>query len=204
MISKEVTTMKKLLVAGVFLFLCTVPLGLIAAQNKAVDKGSISLDIGTVLGLTFYAGDEDELDFAFGTDFDVYGFGPTLNVSYFIIDNLSIGGTLAFASLNPEGVAVNNVFKFMPEANFYIPIKKNSLVDLKGFIGYTSSKSAGVDAISQLSFGGGAAFVYLLTQNLGIYGGIDLSIGLDAKQGGTNVGQSYFGSGIAGGLKVFL
>jgi hypothetical protein len=204
MIPKEATTMKKLLVVGVFLFLCTVPLSLFAAQNKAVDKGSISLDIGTVLGLTFYAGDEDEIDFAFGTDVDAHGFGPTLNVSYFIIDNFSIGGTLSFASLNPEGAAVKNVFKFMPEANFYIPIKKKSLVDLKGFIGYTSSKSAGVDAISQLSLGGGAAYVYLLTQNLGIYGGTDLSLGLDAKQGGTNVGQSYFGFGIIAGLKVFL
>ncbi len=196
--------MKKLLVVGVFLFLCTFPLSLFAAQNEAVDKGSISLDIGTILGLTFYSGDNNEIDFAFGTDFDVYGFGPTLNVSYFVIDNLSIGGTLSYASLNPEGLVVNKVFKLMPEANFYIPIKEKSLVDLKGFIGYTSSKSAGVDAISQLSFGGGAAFVYLLTQNLGIYGGIELSYGFDAKQGGTNVGQSYFGSGIAGGLKVFL
>ena len=196
--------MKKLLVVGVLLVLCTVPICLFADQNIAVDKGSISLDIGTVLGLTFYAGDEDELDFAFGTDFDRYGFGPTLNVSYFIIDNFSIGGTLSFASLNPEGLDVNNVFKFMPEANFYLPIKKKSLVDLKGFIGVTTSKSAGADIISQLSFGGGAAFVYLLTQNLGIYGGIDLSIGLDAKQGGTNLGQNYFGTGIVGDLKVFL
>jgi hypothetical protein len=126
-------------------------------------------------------------------------------VSYFIIDNLSLGGTLVFASLKPKGGDADRAFKFGPEANYYIPLDKDKLlVDIKGLIGFESIKYAGSDAYNQLSFGGGGAVVYLLKPEFGIYGGVDLTFGLDAKSGGANVGGSYFLVGIGAGLKVFL
>jgi hypothetical protein len=195
--------MKKLLIVFTLMVFCIVPAAVFAA-NDATDKGSVVLDFGTVLGISFYSGDYEETDISLGTEFDGFGFQPSLNISYFLIDNLSLGGSIAFTSFKPKGFDATNWLRLGPEVNYYLPLEDDVLVDVKGFMSFNLLKFPASDAITQLAFGGGGAIMYMVKPAVGLYGGVDLTVGLDARQGGINVGGSYFGIGIGGGIKIFL
>jgi len=195
--------MKKLVIVFTLMAFCIVPAAVFAA-NDATDKGSVVFDLGSVLGVSFYTGDIERTDISLGTEFDGFGFQPSMNVSYFLIDNLSLGGTIAFVSIKPKGFSAETWLRFGPEVNYYLPLKDDMLVDVKGYISFNSYKVPGVDALTQLAFGGGGAIMYMVKPAVGLYGGVDLTLGLDARIGGTNVGGSYFGIGIGGGFKIFI
>ena len=189
--------MKKLLAIGVLMALCVVPAGLFAAQSESVDKGSVSFDLGPAFGFVLYTGDLD------ATAITILGGGP-YNVSYFIIDNLSIGGTFSFDSLKVKGSDALTDLTIGPEVNYYLPLKDKMLLDIMGQLQFTSSGGILTDPINQLAVGGGASVVYLFNKTVGVYGGGQILLGFDAKSGGTNVGGSYFSFGAGAGLKMFL
>ena len=192
--------MKKILVAAFLLMFCIVPIGLFA-ENDAIDKGSVEFGLGTAFNLSLYSGNLEATELTIGSG------GMLLSVGYFIIDRLSIGGSGYFYSLisNATTESSTKVF-FGPEVKYYIPVSEQVLVNLKGLFRIVSWEDPGdIDRSSRIWFGGGGAVTYLLTGNLGIYGGADIMFSPNYKDQGTEVtDSSYTLIAVEVGFRVFL
>jgi hypothetical protein len=179
---------------------CIVPIGLFA-ENDAVDKGSLEFGLGTVLNLTLYSGNLD------ATEFNIGSGGMGLSVGYFIIDRLSIGGSAYYWSRKYDGdIDSYNEYSIGPEVKYYIHVSEQVLINLKGLFRIVSWEDPGdIDRSSRIWFGGGGAATYLLTSNLGIYGGADIVFSPNYKNQGIEViDSSYTFIGAELGFRVYL
>ena len=176
--------MKRIMIVVAAAMFCLLPFGLFA--QDAIDKGSLEFGLGSIVGVTFWGGDlydPKETDFHIGSD------TITVNFGYFLMDSLSLGGSLGFNSNKVEDAdeASTNFF-IAPVVKYYFPVNEKFLVNAKALFGFSSVKLAGFDdATSQLFFGGGAAGTYLLTPNLGGFIGVDFTYGLDSRSGGDKI-----------------
>jgi hypothetical protein len=192
--------MKKILVAITLLMFCTVPICLFA-ENDAIDKGSVEFGLGTAFNLSLYFGNVEATEFTIGSG------SMLLSVGYFVIDKLSIGGAAYFYSLKYKAATESYTeFGFGPEVKYYIPTSENVLANLKGLFRIVSWEYPGdIDRSSQMWFGGGGGVTYLMTGNLGLYGGADIMFSPDYKYEGTKVtDSSYTAIDIEVGFRVFL
>ena len=192
--------MKKILVAITLLMFCIVPIGLFA-ENEAIDKGSVEFGLGTAFNLSLYSGNLEATEFTFGSG------GTWLSVGYFVTDKLSIGGYAYYWSWKYGGATESfNEFRIGPEVKYYIPVSEQVLVNLKGLFRIVSWEDPGdIDRSSRIWFGGGGAVTYLLTGNLGIYGGADIMFSPNYKEEGTEVtDSSYTLIAVEVGFRVFL
>jgi hypothetical protein len=192
--------MKKILVAITLLMFCIVPVGLFA-EHDAIDKGSVEFGLGTAFDLSLYFGNVEATEFTIGSG------GMLLSVGYFVIDKLSIGGAAYFRSLKYKAATESYTeFGFGPEVKYYIPASDQVLANLKGLFQIVSWESPGdIDRSSQIWFGGGGAVTYLMTGNLGIYGGADIVFSPNYSDQGTKVpDSSYTLIAVEVGFRVFL
>ena len=197
--------MKKHLSVIMFLVFCAFPLSLFA-DGKTIPKGTMEFGLGPVFGITLWTGSKYQNDFR-ETDF-LIGSGTTrFNTGYFIINGLSVGGTISYSSNKVKGAAdPTTVFSFGPVVKYYFPIKNRFLVAAKGLFEIKSTKTPGAaDAANQLSFGGGGAATYMLNKNIGVYGGLDILFFLDEKISGTATpNTSYTKIDLNAGVTIFL
>lgn len=197
--------MKKILAVIMFLMLCAFPVSLFA-DGKTIPKGTMEFGLGPVFGITLWTGSAYEGD-ARTTGF-LLGSGATkLNASYFIMNGLSVGGSISYSRTK---VKVNDdprtVFSLGPVVKYYFPIKNRFLVAGKGLFEISSIKQpAATDATNQLSFGVGGASTYLLNKNIGVYGGLDILFFLDEKSAGASIPDtSYTKIDLNAGVTIFL
>lgn len=197
--------MKKLLSVIMFLVFCAFPLSLFA-DGKTIPKGTMEFGLGPVFGITLWTGSKYQNDLR-ETDF-LIGSGVTrFNTGYFIINGLSVGGTISYSSNKVKGAAdPTTVFSFGPVVKYYFPIKNRFLVAAKGLFEIKSTKIPGAaDATNQLSFGGGGAATYMLNKNIGVYGGLDILFFLDEKISGTATpNTSHTKIDLNAGVTIFL
>jgi hypothetical protein len=173
------------------LVLCTLAASAVvpaafAAENEAVDKGSVLFDIGTAFVFSHFFNDPTETDIYLGG-------GGNLNVSYFVIDRFAVGGTVYFANLKWEGAPeARMMFMASPEVRYYFPLSDKTLWNLVGGVFYSSSRDPGDDPFTRLGFQGGGAFTYLLKTYFGLYVDARFVLALDGKKGGSTVADTGF------------
>lgn len=192
--------MKKILAVTAIVIFCIVPIGLFA-EHDAIDKGSFEFGLGTAFNFGIYSGNLEATEFSIGSG------GTMLNVGYFIIDKLSIGGAASYYNIKYGGATESYTEFFIgPEVKYYFPITDLLLANLKGLIRFISWEYPGdTDRSSQMWFGGGGAITYLLTDNLGIYGGADILFSPDYIDEGAEVDDSsYVLIDVQVGFTVFI
>jgi hypothetical protein len=179
--------MKKILVVAFLLIFCIVPIGLFA-ENESIDKGSVEFGLGTAFNLSLYSGNLEATEFTIGSG------GMLLSVGYFVIDRLSIGGFAYYYNWKYEGATESsNEYRIGPEVKYYIPVSEQVLVNLKGLFRIVSWEDPGdIDRSSRIWFGGGGALTYLMTGNLGIYGGANIVFSPNYSDQGTKVTDSSY------------
>jgi len=192
--------MKKFfIVIGVFV-LCIVPSNLFA-ENEATDQGSFEFGLGPILGIQLYKGNLEATEFTVGSGLTRFNFG------YFIANNLSIGGYLYFNSIKYEGDTESSTeFGIGPALSFYVPMTDRFLFNLYGSYELISWELPGdIDRSSVMAFGGGGAITYLITNNLGIFGGFGISYSPNYKIEGIEVADTSYTQIIVGlGFTVYI
>ncbi|MBN2322609.1 MAG: hypothetical protein JXQ30_02645 [Spirochaetes bacterium] len=182
--------MKKIvLISVVLIFIATA----VFAQDKATDAGSIEFDIGSIVDVTIYTGAAYQGDDSV-TDV-VVGSGVTsLNCSYFIIDNLAVGGKVFYESYKVKGNdEPDTILGLEPVVSYYAP-----LIDklyLRTYVGmmYISVQYAGyTESITQVGFDFSGGVMYLVTPHLGIYGGVTYATVLEAEYDGQKIPDSAY------------
>ena len=195
----------KYIVISIIALICIVPFS-VFAQNGATDAGSLVFDIGSIVDLTIYTGDLYKGDNQL-TDITI-GSGLTyLNCSYFVIDNLAVGGEILYNSVKVKGNDdPDTMFVIGPIVSYYIPIRDKLYFKAVVGIMFMSAQLAELpDPITQFGFGFGGGIIYLLTPNLGIYGGVTYATALEAEYGGEAVPDTAFNYiDIDIGLSIFL
>jgi len=132
-------------------------------------QGGIIFD-GDV-GFSMLSGDAYEN--ADGDGITMIGLGAS--VGYFVIDNLTVGGTLVFDHMSMGDVSERTI-GIGPEVAYYFGtewIEKSVHPFVKGaFIYNMVSSDDGTDDFSDtvMSFGAGAGALYMFTESLGFYG----------------------------------
>ena len=182
--------MKKLIV--VILVLLAVPA--FAANNQVV-KGNF---VVTLPLFSYWTGMGD-LDKS--SEFTFLAVGYESAVQYFVIDNLAVGGTVGYRSVeDASGKAKTTTFG--PVANYYLTmIKAPVLPYAGGGILYEQTKYDGAKTTStELRLQGGA--VYMLGKYLAAYGEAFISPYAKVKVG--DVSTSGQKVGIAAGVKAFF
>lgn len=112
----------------------------------------------------------------------LFNFALTPQFGYFIIDNLSVGGTLSVDFSTSKGQSTSTL-AILPTAKYYFEaspkLKPYLMLQVGG--GVMSAKSDfGVSATSSVfQFGGGAGVAYFLTRN------VALDLGLRAQMSGS-------------------
>jgi hypothetical protein len=178
-----------------------VPLNL-SAENTATDRGSIEFGLGPILSLQLYKGNMEANAFVIGS-------GPTrFNFGYFIANNFSIGGYAYFYSLKYEGDTESSTeFGIGPAFSLYIPMTTDRvLVNISGSFELVSWELAGdIDRSRQMAFGGSGGITYLITNNLGIFGGLGIWYSPDYKSEGVEIPDSSYTQIMAGlGFSVYI
>jgi hypothetical protein len=161
--------MKKVFIVIGVLALCFAPLSLFA-DNEATDQGSLEFGLGPILSVYLYKGNLEGTTLIIGSGSTRFNFG------YFITDNFSIGGFVYFASVKYEGYTESATeFGVGPTLTFYVPITDRFLFGIIGSFGFVSWEDPGdVDRSRMMEFGGGGNITYLITDNLGISGGLGI------------------------------
>ena len=195
----------KYIVISIIALICIVPFS-VFAQNGATDAGSLVFDIGSIVDLTIYTGDLYKGDNQL-TDITI-GSGLTyLNCSYFVIDNLAVGGAIFFNSVKIKGNDdPDTMFVIEPIVSYYTPLMDKLYFRTSVGVMFISIQFAGfTDSITQFGFGFGGGVIYLLTPNLGIYGGVTYATALEAEFDGETIPDSAFEFiDIEMGLSIFL
>ena len=195
----------KYIVISITALICIVPFS-VFAQNGATDAGSVVFDIGSIVDFTIYTGDAYKGDNQV-TDITI-GSGLTrLNCSYFVIDNLAVGGEILYNSVKVKGNDdPDTMFAIEPIVSYYTPLMDKLYFRTSVGVMFISIQFAGfTDSITQLGFGFGGGVVYLLTPQLGIYGGVTYATALEAEYDGETLPDSAFDYiDIDIGLSIFL
>lgn len=195
--------MRKLIVIVVLAVLFIVPIS-VFAQNSQIDAKSIEFGLGTVFGITLWRGElfegSEERDISIGTG------AVALNAGYFVINGLSVGGSVSYFNSKIEGVTDPGVLlTISPVVKYYFPISDKFLVNAKALFEYNSMKLFVPEAFTYFAVGGGGAATYLLNDNLGIYGGFDFVHGFNQKFDGTEIDNSSRNIiDIGVGLTIFI
>ena len=197
--------MNKYFLICILILFCIAPFN-VFAKNGAIDEGSIMFNIGTLLDVGFYFSGyfEDEYE---ETDI-IVGSGPVnLNVQYFIIDGLSVGGSGYFYSNKVKGNSDPST-KLMigPIVSYYYAITDTILLHGSGYLYYVRVNPYYTSIeTSQFSLGVGAGATYLVDPNLGFFGEVSFLIVTDASYDGETITDSgYNVLDISIGLAVFL
>jgi hypothetical protein len=195
----------KYIVISITVLICIVPFS-VFAQNGATDAGGLVFDIGSIVDFTIYTGDAYKGDNQV-TEINI-GSGLTyLNCSYFVIDNLAVGGEIFFNSVKVKGNDdPDTMFVIEPMVSYYTPLMDKLYFRTSVGIMFISIQFAGfTDSITQFGFGFGGGVIYLLTPNLGIYGGVTYATALEAEYDGETLPDSAFDYiDIDIGLSIFL
>jgi hypothetical protein len=197
--------MKKYLIILITLLICAAPFCSFA-QNKATDAGSIAFKLGSIVDVSIYTGDAYSGDDQ-ATEITVGSGLSRLNFSYFVINNLAVGGYVYFDSLKFKGDnEPSTQFTIGPSVFYYYPVIDNLFINSGVSFEFTTVNLAGyTDSISQLALGFGGGVTYLLTPHLGIYGSITFFIALEAESGGESIPETGFNViDFDAGLSVFL
>jgi hypothetical protein len=160
--------MKKILILTGILLIFIIPISLFA-ENESIDKGSFEFGIGTFFNLTVYKGNLEASDFTIGSGLSRF------NVGYFVINRLSIGGAAYYYELSPNAGDYEPFNEWMigPIIKYYHPITERVLVDISVEFQYNSWLNFGdEDRTSRMFFGGGSALTFLITNTLGLKGGV--------------------------------
>jgi hypothetical protein len=194
--------MKKMLVISVVLILISPA---IYAQDTATDAGNVVFDIGSLVDITFYTGDAYRNHEV--TDI-VIGSGVTsLNCSYFIIDNLALGGEVFYESYKVKGYEdPDTVFGIAPVVSYYAPLIDKLYLRTSVGIMHISIKYSGYsDSVTQIGFNFSGGVIYILIPNLGIYGSVTYATRLEAEYDGQALPDSaYDYIAFDVGLSIFL
>ena len=203
--------MKKIIAFSLWIILCIAPLSVFAQNlaNEAVDAGSGEFNIGTLAAVEFYYwglyGEDTETHLAIGSDIF------KTNFSYFIIDCLSLGGTVGFISdTSPGDEESSLLFEVGPTIRYYFPVLNRFLINITGEFQYMSHKPTigGFrvdDAINQVALGGALEAGYLIHPNIAINIGIRFIQFFQARSAGESVDETnYRYSAIRLGVRIFM
>jgi len=183
--------MRKIFFVGVIVLFCIAPISVFAAENKAIDKGSIEFGLGNVFSFSRYGGaayDPAHTKIAVGNFF--YG----INGGYFIIDRLSVGASIFFyRDKEKDAAEAETRFSVGPVVKYYYPLAQKILVNGAGKVSYESRKvPPATDPLNQLAITVGVAATYLLKPYLGAYAGINFILALQGRQGGSSVSDTGY------------
>ena len=169
------------------LFVCMFPVSLFA-ENEAVDKGSFEIGLDSILDVSLATGNLEASELTIGS------YWTKVNFGYFIIDKLSIGGAVSFWRYKYKGDTEEYTeFFFGPYIRYYIPISERILANLGALFLFSSFKGPGdTDRSSQMAFGGRFALTYLLTNNLGLVGGVTFAYSPDYKDEGIKISDTSY------------
>ncbi len=97
-------------------------------------------------------------------------------------------------------------FYIQPEIKFYFPASEQFLINVKGFLGYSSDTYDGdTSKYTRMRYGAGGAGTYMLLANLGASFGADITFYSDRKVDGTTVDStSYKKIDLYVGLTVYF
>jgi hypothetical protein len=192
------------MISTIILF-CFIPFT-INAENDVIEKGNIMFNIGTLLDVGFYFG--GNYNGAYEETNITIGSGPVnLNVKYFVIDGLSLGGSAYFYSNKVKAISVPSTkIMFGPIVSYYHAISDNILMHGSGYIYYVKVNPYYTTVeTSQFSFGIGAGATYLVTSNLGFFGEVSYLLVTDAiYTGGIITDSGYHVLDFSIGLSVFI
>jgi hypothetical protein len=189
------------------------------AQQTFGPQGTAAFSGDRLFG--FYSGSvEDELPGGdFETEYTTFGFAwqgpihpspftvPRLGFDYFVIDSLSIGGSIAYAdySIDPDGPpeAEGSAFIFAPRVGYVWMFSDVIGFWLRGGFTYHSYDDDGVFGLDEhgFAFTADPMFVITPTAHFGFVLGpvIDFTISGERETGAGDVDRNYANFGIAMG-----
>jgi hypothetical protein len=196
--------MRKLIGLVVLVVLLIVPISVFAG-NSQIDRKSFDFGIGAKLGITLWRGElyegAEERDISIGADKTAISFG------YFIINGLSVGGSLSYFNTKVKGITDPLVLvSISPVVKYYLPIGEKILVNVKVLFENNAVEFwSPEDVTSYSAVGGGGAATYLLNYNIGIYGGVDFVHGFNQRYNYDKVNNSSHNKiDIGIGLTIFI
>jgi hypothetical protein len=196
--------MRKIIFMGVIVLFCIAPIWVFAAENSSIDKKSIEFGLGNVFSFSRYGGalyDPAHTKIAMGNYFN------GINGGYFIIDRLSIGASIFFyRDKEKDAAEAETRFSVGPVVKYYYPLAQKILVNGMGKVSYESTKSTlETDPLNQLAITVGGAATYLLKPYLGAYAGVNFTLALQGRRGGSSASDTGYNVIDAGiGLTFFL
>lgn len=100
-------------------------------------------------------------------DVDGYSFSITPSLSYFVIDNLSIGGQATFSITDGDYQSKTTEFIFMPTVAYYIPIEKVVRPFVALGAGYANVSMESM-SFSGFTWAGGVGAAFFVSNNISI------------------------------------
>jgi hypothetical protein len=177
--------MQRVLLRTAFAALAVIALGLTAAPSHAqhfYDAGKISVALERGFGIHHVSRDQEPNDFD-GTTIGIGWYGALTPFHYtraaldgFIMDQLSLGGSLGFFSQSGDPDA--DGFLFAPRVGYAIPISRVFTFWPRGGLTYWDFANTSVFALS-----GEAMFVASPSPNWGILFGPTIDIGFMGESG---------------------
>lgn len=120
---------------------------------------------------------------------DLFHFALLPQFSYFVIDNLSIGGSLSAELAASEGQLIST-FTILPTAKYYFEaspkLKPYLMLQVGGGILTARDGSGSLGSGGVFQFGGGAGVAYFLTRNVAL----DLGLRVRVTSGVANIAMA--------------
>jgi len=184
--------MKRCLVLFMLASVLCIPM-FASADSDAIDKGSIFFKIGTLFAFDYYF--NGYYDGPYETTVARFGSGPVnLNVHYFLVDGLALGGSVYFYS---EKLAGNwdptTVLSLGPVVSYYHPLSEQFLLNGSVYLRYANVNSAFTYIeTSQITIGLGVGVTYMVHENIGFYSEAAYFLVTDASYSGGSIADSGY------------
>ena len=199
-----------------FLFvmaLITAPLALSAQEHTIA--GKVEFGVGSIAAFQYYTtsgenGPKKDYAWGIGGITTASSIPTPVNVGFFPIDNLSIGGSILYTSYKDDSYTGDNNVKTLcevrPTLRFYVPAGPQLLINAEGQYIFSLSRNTGYDVdTTRHGFSVGAAATVLVTDNIGIYGGVKYNFFLDSETDGVkNADTGYNRLDFDVGIRVFI
>jgi len=155
---------KPLMIAVLFCFFSSV----ITAQTE---KGKFSISGRSSIEGAYFSnriyGDNISIGDREAMDVDGYSFSITPSLSYFVIDNLSIGGQATYSISNGDYQSKTTEFILMPTVAYYIPTGKVVRPFVALGAGYANVSMEDM-SFSGFTWAGGVGAAFFISNNISI------------------------------------
>jgi hypothetical protein len=160
--------MKRGLILLVLLCVLFIPIWA-SADSDAIDKGSIFFKIGTLFSFDYYW--NGYFDGPYETTAVRFGSGPVnLNVHYFLVDGLAVGGIMY---VNFEKLAGDSgpttMLSIGPVASCFHALNERFLLNGSFYLRIVEVNMYNFLVTDQLTVGLGAGVTYMIHENIGFY-----------------------------------